>query len=98
MVEVLVDGQFGYYVLPNMTRKGVSEAAKKAFSQAHLASRHSIFSFNKSARPAYKGKYIFPYQKIGILSAGDLNQLLLEAHNHLKSIWKNCKCFFFVKS
>ena len=85
MVEVLVDGQFGYYGTPNMTRKGVSEASKKAFSQAHLASRHSIFSFNKNARPAYKGKYISPYQKNReSLSAGDLNQLLLEAYNHLK--------------
>ena len=85
MVEVLVDGQFGYYGTPNMTRKGVSEAAKKAFSQAHLASRHSIFSFNKNARPAYKGKYISPYQKNReSISAGDLNQLLLEAYNHLK--------------
>ncbi len=34
MVEVLTDGQFGYYGTPNMTDIGISDAAKKAYGQA----------------------------------------------------------------
>ena len=36
MVEVLANGQFGYYGTPNMTNEGVSNAAQKAFIQAAL--------------------------------------------------------------
>ena len=85
MVEVLVDGQFGYYGTPDLTQKGVAAAAEKAFLQAKLAARHSIFHFDKSARPVYKGEYLSPFKKgRDSLSAGRLNQILIEAYNHLK--------------
>jgi Putative modulator of DNA gyrase. len=85
MVEVLVDGQFGYYGTPALTQRGVSDAAKKAFLQAKVASEHSIFSFDINARPVFKGEYISPFKKgRESLSAGSLNQLLLEAYNSLK--------------
>jgi len=85
MVEVLVDGQFGYFGTPDLTQKGVAAAAEKAFLQAKLAARHSIFRFDKSARPVYKGEYLSPFKKGGdSLSAGRLNQILIEAYNHLK--------------
>ena len=35
MVEVLIDGQFGYYGTPDMTMAGIDRAAKKAFQ--HLS-------------------------------------------------------------
>ena len=63
MVEVLVDGQFGYFGTPKLTQKGVSDAAKKAFLQAKLASKHSLFPFDVNARPVFKGEYISPYKK-----------------------------------
>ena len=47
MVEVLANGQFGYYGTPNMTNEGVASAAKKAFTQANLASNMRHFSFLK---------------------------------------------------
>ena len=85
MVEVLVDGQFGYYGTPDLTQKGVAAAAEKAFLQAKLAARHSLFQFDKSARPVYKGEYLSPFKKgRDSLSAGRLNQILIEAYNHLK--------------
>ena len=85
MVEVLTDGQFGYYGTPDLTQKGVAAAAEKAFLQAKLAARHSIFQFDKSARPVYKGEYLSPFKKgRDSLSAGRLNQILIEAYNHLK--------------
>ena len=85
MVEVLVDGQFGYYGTPNLTYHGVSDAAMKAYRQAKIASQHSVFAFDAKARPAYKGTYNSPFEKDReSLSAGNLNQLLLDAYKNLK--------------
>ena len=85
MVEVLVDGQFGYYGTPNLTSHGVSDAAMKAYRQAKIASQHSVFAFDAKARPPYKGTYNSPFEKDReSLSAGNLNQLLLDAYNNLK--------------
>tara|TARA_Y100001968_G_scaffold62054_2_gene52812 strand:- start:1355 stop:2797 length:1443 start_codon:yes stop_codon:yes gene_type:complete len=85
MVEVLVDGQFGYYGTPNLTSHGVSDAAMKAYRQAKIASQHSVFAFDAKARPAYKGTYNSPFEKDReSLSAGNLNQLLLDAYKNLK--------------
>ena len=43
MVEVLVNGQFGYYGTPNMTPEGISSAAKRLTNRQtlHLAMRIS---------------------------------------------------------
>ena len=85
MVEVLVDGQFGYYGTPNLTSHGVSDAAMKAYRQAKIASQHSVFAFDAKARPAYEGTYNSPFEKDReSLSAGNLNQLLLDAYKNLK--------------
>jgi len=85
MVEVLVDGQFGYFGTPNMTPKGIANAAKKAYQQANIASRHSTFQFDETARPSHQGTYQSPFTKNReSLSAGKLNETLLEAYNHLK--------------
>ena len=46
MVEILVDGQFGYYGTPDMTPEGVSLAAKHAFQQAKIASKNSLYRFD----------------------------------------------------
>jgi len=85
MVEVLVDGQFGYYGTPNMTKEGVETAAQKAFDQAKIASRYATHQFDLSARPSHKGTYNSPYSKDrDTLSAGRLNEVLLDAYNSLK--------------
>jgi len=85
MVEVLANGQFGYYGTPDMTPDGVARAAQKAFKQAQIASQHSIYAFDETARPAFQGDYQSPYTKDrDSLSAGNLNELLLDAYNHLK--------------
>ena len=57
MVEVLADGQFGYYGTPNMTDIGISDAAKKAYGQAKLAANHATYKFTDAARPANVGSY-----------------------------------------
>lgn len=85
MVEVLADGQFGYYGTPNMTPEGIANAAQKAFQQAKIASCHATYEFDETARPSHQGNYQSPYTKNReSLSAGALNETLLEAYNHLK--------------
>ena len=63
MVEVLVDGQFGYYGTPDMSSESISKAAEKAYYLAKQASKSSTFHFDESARPAHKGSYDSPYVK-----------------------------------
>jgi predicted Zn-dependent protease len=85
MVEVLANGQFGYYGTPNMTNEGVARAAQKAFAQAQLASKYATFQFTQNARPANIGSYQSPFvKKKDSLSPGELNKLLLDAYNQLK--------------
>jgi len=85
MVEVLVNGQFGYYGTPNMSPKSIANAAKKAYIQAEIASRNAHFQFDESARPSHQGNYQSPFTKNrNDLSAGKLNEILLEAYTHLK--------------
>ena len=85
MVEVLVNGQFGYYGTPDMSPESIANAAKKAYQQAEIASRHANYQFDESARPSHTGSYSSPFsQNRESLSAGKLNEILLEAYNHLK--------------
>ena len=85
MVEVLVDGQFGYYGTPDLTLDGVSRASERAFTQARHAAKHSACSFTEQARPKNVGKYQSPFaKKKDSISAGQLNKILLDAYNHLK--------------
>ena len=99
MVEVLVNGQFGYYGTPNLSDQGVSDAANKAYQQAMIASKHSVYAFDKKARPAYKGNYYSPYVKDkDSLSAGSLNQLLLDAYQSLKVSDKIVSASSFCKT
>ena len=85
MVEVLVNGQFGYYGTPDMTTEGAARAAKKAYKQAQIASEHALYSFDETARPSFQGEYCSPFTKDReSLSAGSLNDLLLDAYKTLK--------------
>ncbi len=85
MVEVLADGQFGYYGTPNMTDVGISDAAKKAFVQAKQAANHATYKFTDAARPANVGSYQSPFMKeMDTISPGELNKILLDAYTQLK--------------
>jgi len=85
MVEVLVNGQFGYYGTPDMSPESIAKAAKKAYRQAEIASHNAHYQFDLSARPSHQGSYQSPFTKNrNHLSAGKLNEILLEAYNHLK--------------
>ena len=62
MVEVLVNGQFGYYGTHNISNESIINAAKKAFNQAKSASKYSIHSFTDEVRPKSIGNYSSQYQ------------------------------------
>ena len=63
MVEVLANGQFGYYGTPNMTDVGISDAAKRAYAQANRAANHATYKFTDAARPANVASYKSPFLK-----------------------------------
>ena len=81
MIEVLVNGQFGYYGTPDLTKNGIELASKKAFDQAKAASRYALHTFTDEVRPKNIGKYSSPFEKdLRSMSAKDLNMLLLDAY------------------
>jgi predicted Zn-dependent protease len=85
MVEVLVDGQFGYIGTNDMSSVGIQNAAKRAFDQAKFAAKYSIYSFTDSARPKTVGTYKSPYKTLfNDASPGVLNELLVKGCKELK--------------
>ncbi|MBT3217119.1 MAG: TldD/PmbA family protein [Candidatus Marinimicrobia bacterium] len=85
MVEVLIEGQFGYYGTSDITAEGISDAAKNAYTQAKLASKFGLVSFTEEVRPAYQGKYQSPFAKNSdAISPGQLNEMLLNMNSALK--------------
>ena len=85
MVEVLVDGQFGYYGVNSADPAMIQMAAEKAAEQAKLASKFAVHRFTEEVRPMAKGVYRSPFEKYtDAISPGDLNDLLLKACAQLK--------------
>ena len=85
MVEVLADGQFGYYGCNNLDHGSIAKAAEKALQQAKAAAKNPLFGFTTEARPVTKGKFQSPFQQSAeALSAGRLNEIMLKAYNQLK--------------
>ena len=60
MIEVLVNGQFGYFAVNNISYDSINYAAKKAYTQALNASKYSAYSFTESVRPKSTGDYQSP--------------------------------------
>jgi len=85
MVEVLADGQFGYYGCNNLDHGSIANAAGKALQQAKAAAKNPLFEFTTEARPVTKGSFQSPFQQsTEELSAGRLNEIMLKAYNELK--------------
>ena len=85
MVEVLANGQFGYYATNDMSISGIQNAATKAKAQAIQASGYSLYSFSEDARPKATGSYESSFSKAaGSVSAGEINEILLAGCDALK--------------
>ena len=83
MVEVLVNGQFGYYGTHMLNEKAIIAAAEKACEVASGASKYSVFPFTDKVRPTSVGKYSSPY-KIKNLPLDELMDTLLLSNKALK--------------
>ena len=85
MVEVLADGQFGYYGCNNLNNENIQNAAEKALKQAKASAKNPIYKFTEEARPATKGSFQTSYKKsVDELSAGRLNEIMLKGYNQIK--------------
>ena len=83
MVEVLVDGQFGYYGTHKLSYDSINNAAKKAYDIASNSSKYANYSYTESVRPKAKGVYNSPY-KIKNLDLDELMNLLVRSNKILK--------------
>ena len=85
MVEVLADGQFGYYGSRNVDVRSIQNGAEKALQQARTAAKNPIFNFSEDVRPTTKGVFSSSYVKpVDSVDPGRLNEILLRAYNELK--------------
>tara|TARA_B100000287_G_scaffold433248_1_gene494509 strand:- start:88 stop:1512 length:1425 start_codon:yes stop_codon:yes gene_type:complete len=83
MVEVLVNGQFGYYGTHKSDYDSINTAAKKAYDIALNSSKYSNYSYTDSVRPKAEGVYNSPY-KIKNLDLHQLTDLLIKSNKILK--------------
>ena len=87
MVEVLVDGQFGYAATPLLDSDGIRQAAQLAYDQAKKAAPHAVHRFSVDQRPAVTSHYESPTQKaLDSVSAGEINRLLIQISEKLKAV------------
>ncbi len=85
MVEVLVNGQFGYAATNDLSTSGFQRAAEKAHDLATFSSRHPLCSFTTAMRPPSKGEYRSP-RKIDLdsFSFAETNRILSKACETMK--------------
>jgi len=83
MVEVLVNGQFGYFAVNNISYDSINYAANKAYTQALNASKYSVYSFDESVRPKSVGSYQSPY-KVKDIPLENLTYTLIGANGKLR--------------
>ncbi len=85
MVEVLHRGQIGYAATNDLSMTSLQNAVDRAYGQAGMMSRFPVYTFDESIRPRATGTYSSPVQKtLDTLSAGDINNLLLQTCQTLK--------------
>uniref|UniRef100_B8HSP1 Peptidase U62 modulator of DNA gyrase n=1 Tax=Cyanothece sp. (strain PCC 7425 / ATCC 29141) TaxID=395961 RepID=B8HSP1_CYAP4 len=84
MVEVLAEGQFGYAATNRLDQDSVNRAAEAAYQQAIAAAQWAVHPFTLAERPQAVGQYHSPVQARQMLSAADLNDLLIQVCDTLK--------------
>ena len=83
MIEVLVNGQFGYCGTHDISYDSIQRAAEKASIQAENASKYSICSFTEEVRPKSVGEYMSPYE-LKDIPLSDLMDTLIESNKILR--------------
>lgn len=85
MVEVLVDGHFGYAGTSDMSESGVQRAFQNAFKMAKAASSLKVHPFSLEHRPQAKGSYKSPILKpLDAISAKEITDILVDATKAMK--------------
>jgi len=86
MVEVLVDGQFGYSATTELSQTGIQSAMDKAVELAKTAGKYSVVKFNQSVRPKNIGNYKSNAKNsIKDISIPEISHLLLSSEKYLKN-------------
>ena len=85
MIEVLVDGQFGYASTNRLDLANMQRTADRAYAQAKAAAQWSVHHFTIAQRPKAIGQYISALIiPIEAIAPKDLNDLLIEICQTLK--------------
>jgi len=98
MIEVLVNGQFGYAATPDLSLSSIALTAQKAFNHASAASVNSIFKFDTSVRPATVLQYESKRDRKSSHAPNSVFQFLFEACAALKTSDKIIQAFAMVES
>lgn len=85
MLEVLIDGHFGYAGTNDMSDSGLKRAFEKAVSLAKTASPYKVHHFSLKQRPQARGNYNSPIIKsLDSLSAKEITDIFVDATNAMK--------------
>jgi predicted Zn-dependent protease len=85
MIEVLVDGQFGYASTNHLDIANIQLTAQKAYQQAKTAAQWAVHRFKIDQRPQAIGQYFSPFLKPSdAIAPKEINELLIEICNTLK--------------
>lgn len=86
MLEVYVNGHFGYGATADLSSAGLERALKQAIATTEVASKYKVFPFSLSERPAAKGEYKSAHQKsLDQLSLAEITDCLMEGSRAMKA-------------
>ncbi len=86
MVEVLVNGHFGYAGTSDVSASGINRAFDKAATLAKVASHKKVFAFSAEQRPKAVGTYRSPYfRSIDSMTLEEISDTLQKASRVLKA-------------
>lgn len=85
MVEVLVDGHFGFAGTSDLSDSGIKRALQRATTMAKAASAYKVHDFNFDHRPVAQGSYKSPVLKsLDSISAKEISDIFVEATRTMK--------------
>lgn len=85
MVEVLVEGHFGYAGTSDISEAGIRKATDRAVSMAKASADKKVFNFSLEQRPQSRGRYKSSVIKpLDSLSAKEIADIFIEANKAMK--------------
>lgn len=77
MVEVMIDGHFGYAASDENSLSAIQNATRRAEALAKKARDYSLFKFSNQERPVMKGEYSSPTEKrFSDFNSGEMSDYL----------------------